>query len=297
MLDYRLRVFHAVAHRLNFTKAAESLNISQPAVTKNIKELESQLGIRLFNRKSGRVVLTLAGRRLLETADQIEQIYHQLDFDINILKSQVGGTLKLGASTTIGQYVLPQILARYHHAFPEVNLVMQNANTETIEELLLRQEITLGIVEGIKRNPLLSYISFMKDEIVPIAAKNCKFSSSGSFCTDDLKSIPFVCREKGSGSLEVLETELSAKGLSLSELRVEMMLGSTEAIKSFLKYYECIGFVSITAIADEVARGEFKIIDFHDLEIYRDFYFVHPVGVADGLSSSFINFTRHTYNR
>lgn len=297
MLDFRLKVFHTVAHLLNFTKAAEELSISQPAVTKNIKELEAQLGIRLFDRKAGKVLLTAAGKTVQGTADKVMELYGQLEFDINVLKNQFGGVLKLGASTTVGQYVLPEILARYHRAFPEVKLSMQNANTEIIEQAILTGEISLGVVEGKKHHPLLSYLPFIQDEIIAIAHKDRKYGNQSHLSLQRLVEIPVVCREKGSGSLEVLEAALVDKNLSLSDLKVEMMLGSTEAIKSFLENYDCIGFVSIAAVAESVSRGEFKIIEIPEMEILRSFYFVHPVGIADGLSASFMHFARHTYNQ
>lgn len=285
-----------VAHLLSFTKAAEELSISQPAVTKNIKELESQLGIRLFDRKAGKVVLTTAGLTLLKTADQIQGLYRQLEFDLNILKNQFGGELTLGASTTVGQYVLPEILARFHRAFPEVRLSMQNANTETIEQLIREEVISLGVVEGKKHQPLLSYTPFIQDEIVAITHKDSKYGRYNQISLEELRRMPVVCREKGSGSLEVLEAALGERKLALSDLQVEMMLGSTEAIKSFLENYDCIGFVSIAAVAEPLSRGEFKIIEIPEMEILRAFYFVHPMGIASGLAASFMEFARHAYN-
>ncbi|UAY54372.1 LysR family transcriptional regulator [Arachidicoccus terrestris] len=296
MLDFRLRVFHVVAHLLSFTKAAEELSISQPAVTKNIKELESQLGIRLFDRKAGKVALTSAGRTVLNTAERIQALYRQLEFDLNILKNQFGGILKLGASTTAGQYVLPEILARFHRSFPEVKLAMHSANTETIEQAILQHEIMMGVVEGKKHQPLLSYTPFIQDEIVAITHKDSKYGGYNQVSLEELIAMPVVCREKGSGSLEVLEAALQERNLSLSDLQVEMMLGSTEAIKSFLENYDCIGFVSIAAVAGPVSRGEFKIIEIPEMEILREFYFVHPLGVASGLAASFMDFARHAYN-
>lgn len=296
MLDFRLKVFHVVAHLLNFTKAAEELSISQPAVTKNIKELEAQLGIRLFDRKAGKVVLTIAGQAVLDTANRIQVLYQQMEFDLNVLKNQFTGELKLGASTTAGQYVLPEILARFHRSFPEVKLTMQNANTDSIEQAILREEIVLGVVEGKKHNPLLSYIPFIQDEIVAITHKESKYGGYNQISLEELKAMPVVCREKGSGSLEVLEAALQERNLDLNQLQVEMMLGSTEAIKSFLENYDCIGFVSIAAVAEPISRGEFKIIEIPEMEILRQFYFVYPVGVASGMATSFMNFAKHAYN-
>lgn len=297
MLDYRLKVFYAVGRNLSFTKAASELFISQPAVTKNIKELESQLGIRLFDRKAGRISLTKAGQVLMGSAEMIMEVYHKLEFDLSVLKNQYSGHLQLGASTTAGQYLLPGILARFHRAFPEVRLSLKNGNTETIEAAILDKEIELGVVEGMKHHPGLKYTSFIRDEIIAITHVKSRFAQKNTMTLSELKQTPVVCRERGSGSLEVLEDALQKKGMDLSSLKVEMMLGSTEGIKSFLENDDCIGFVSIAAVARELNQGEFKIIEIEDLEILRHFYLVHLQGIPGGLAQLFLDFSLHRYNQ
>lgn len=296
MLDFRLKVFYTVARQLSFTKAAAELFISQPAVTKNIKELESQFNIRLFDRTSGKISLTKAGEILKDRATQIMGIYQDLEFELSVLKNQYDGRLQLGASTTAGQYILPGILAKFHRSFPDVQLKVVNGNTETIEHAILNKEIELGIVEGMKHHPQLKYTPFIKDEIVAIAHAQSPLAKKERITLDELQSIPVVCRERGSGSLEVLEGALQKKGLDLSKLNVELFLGSTEGIKSFLESYDCIGFVSIAAVSKAVSQGEFKILEIDELEILRDFYIVHLQGIPSGLAQTFMTFAMRKHN-
>lgn len=297
MQDFRLRVFHAVASHLSFTKAAAELFITQPAVSKNIHELESELDIRLFERKGNKIVLTPAGQILLNYSEQIIDVYKQIEFDISVLKKKFSGHLELGASTTIGQYVLPQVLAKFYQLFPDIKLTVVNDNTEKIEAALLNKKIELGIVEGRTQNKQLKYIPFLKDELVAVVHAKSKLAKKDSIRLRELETIPLVLRERGSGTLEVVEHALSKQKIKLSQLQVAMYLGSTESIKSFLKHSNCMGFISVSAIANEVASGEFKIIDIIDFDIKRSFYFVHLQGKPGGLSGTFMKFAVQHYNQ
>ena len=297
MPDFRLKVFHSVATHLSFTKAAAELFITQPAVTKNIQELEKELDIRLFERKANKIILTPAGHILRNYTQQIIGIYKQIDFDFSILKKKFSGSLQLGASTTIGQYVLPPVLAKFYQRFPQIKLSLLNDNTEKIESALLDQRIELGMVEGRTKNKELKYIPFIKDELVPVVHISQKLAYRSEIELSDLKNIPLVFRERGSGSLEVIEHELAMHKIQLSDLNVAMYLGSTESIKSFLANSNCLGFISITAVAREIANGEFKIIDIPHLDIRRTFSFVHLHGKSDCLADTFIHFALQHYNQ
>lgn len=169
MRDFRLKVFQAVAAHLSFTKAAAELFITQPAVTRHIRELEEELGVSLFERKANRVQLTQAGEILLAHAGRVADIYKQIDFDINQLRQRFAGALQLGASTTIGQYVLPPVLAGFYKTYPDVKLSLLNGNTQQIETALLDKKIELGFVEGKTRNTQLRYTTFLEDEMVIVA--------------------------------------------------------------------------------------------------------------------------------
>lgn len=297
MLNFRLRVFYSVATFSSFTKAAEEMFITQPAVTKNIKELESELGIRLFNRISNKITLTEAGRLLLHYTEHVLTLDKKFMFDLGVLKQKFSGDLKLGASTTIGQYVLPPILAKFKMEQPEMELSLLNDNTQRIETALIEKILDLGIVEGNSKNSQLKYIPFIKDEIVAIAHSSQPLFEKDEITLNEFKEIPLVLRELGSGSLEVITEKLRQKDVKLKDLNVVMHLGSTESIKTFLANSNSIGLISINAVSKEIANGEFKIIDIADFEIVRNFYFIHLHGVPSGFTEMFIQYALSYYNQ
>lgn len=297
MLNFRLRVFYSVATFSSFTKAAEEMFITQPAVTKNIKELESELGIRLFNRISNKITLTEAGRLLLHYTEHVLTLDKKFMFDLGVLKQKFSGDLKLGASTTIGQYVLPPILAKFKMEQPDMELSLLNDNTQRIETALIEKVLDLGIVEGNSKNSQLKYIPFIKDEIVAIAHSSQSLFEKDEITLDEFKEIPLVLRELGSGSLEVITEKLRQRDVKLKDLNVVMHLGSTESIKTFLANSNSIGLISINAVSKEIANGEFKIIDIIDFEIVRNFYFIHLHGVPSGFTEMFIQYALSYYNQ
>ena len=297
MLNFRLRVFYSVATFSSFTKAAEEMFITQPAVTKNIKELESELGIRLFNRISNKITLTEAGKLLLHYTEHVLTLDKKFMFDLGVLKQKFSGDLKLGASTTIGQYVLPPILAKFKVEQPEMELSLLNDNTQRIETALIEKVLDLGIVEGNSKNSQLKYIPFIKDEIVAIAHSSQPLFEKDEITLDEFKQIPLVLRELGSGSLEVIIEKLRQKNVKLKDLNVVMHLGSTESIKTFLANSNSLGLISINAVSKEITNGEFKIIDIIDFEIVRNFYFIHLHGVPSGFTEMFIQYALSYYNQ
>lgn len=297
MFSFRLKIFHSVATLLSFTKASEELFISQPAVTKSIKELESELGIGLFKRKGSKIELTEAGSILLNHTNQILSIECKINYEISLLKNEYTGNLKIGASTTIGQYVLPPLLALFNKKYPDIKLSLSNNNTQVIEKSLIDGFIDIGIVEGNSKNKQLKYIPFLKDEIVAIAHTSQKLSHLDELSIDEFMSTPLVLREIGSGSLEVITDKLKDHNIKLKDLSVVMNLGSTESIKSFLANSNSLGLISINAISHEVAEGKFKIIDIKGIDFERFFYFIHLHGNETGFSNTFMNFAQHHYNQ
>lgn len=292
MPNFRLRVFHTVAIHLNFSKAAELLYISQPAISKNIKELETELDIKLFERVAGRVKLTDAGRITFEYAESVLALERKLSFNLGTLKQKYSGSLRLGASTTIGQYILPSILARFHEKHSDIELSLLNDNTEKIEKALLKNEIDIAIVEGSSKNSLIKYIPFIKDEIVAIVHTSQTLSQKEEISIEELKTMPLVLREEGSGSLAVITDKLKEYEVKLTDMNIVMHLGSTESIKSYLAHSNTMALISIHAVTKEIANGEFKIIDINNLEINRIFYFIHTHGQLTGLSEMFLHFTQ-----
>lgn len=294
MDDFRLRVFITAAKTLNFTKCAEQLYISQPAVSKHIGELESHYKVQLFERNGSRLTLTHAGEVMLEWAGQIEEGYRRLQYEMNLFADRLGGELRIGASSTIAQYVLPQVLARFTARFPEVKLSLTSGNSEQVEAALVRHDIDLGMVESSGRRQGLHYEPFLPDELVLIASTKGRYARREQISLDELPSIPLVLRESGSGTLEVISKYLAAAGLRHSSLQVVMQLGSTESIKTFVRHSDAMAIVSVASIVDELRSGELRIVDIEGCTIRRDFSLVQLEGRNDALAARFAEFARHT---
>ena len=297
LTDFRLKVFKTVADRLSFTKAAAELLISQPAVTKQINEVERLLGKPLFLRHGNRISLTDDGVRLLEYANRILALYGELRDAFVEEQGAFSGEIRLGASTTLSQYVLPGLLAKFRKLSPDVRVTLFNGNTEQIERQIADGKLDFGMIEGTASNPALHYELFMDDELVLVtSASNTSFTRE-EITAADLPALPLVIRENGSGTLDVLSRELSRHGLSLRQLHIEMQLGSTESIKHYLFYSDTFAFVSVQAVLDELAANRLRVVEVGDMELVRRFSFVTAHGQRSRLTDLFKQFCLNHYNR
>jgi LysR family transcriptional regulator, transcriptional activator of the cysJI operon len=296
MLDFRLKVFQCVAQNLSFTKASNELFITQPAISKHIHELESEFEVKLFDRIGNKISLTNAGNILLSYTDQIISLHNEAKFELSQLKGNLEGSLRLGASTTIAQYVIPSALAKFNERFPEIKLSLTNGNTQYIEQRLLKNEIDVGIVEGKPTNTDIRYSSFLNDELL-VFASALNTIIPNSISNNELVKLPLILRERGSGTLEVIEKTLQHHHISPKQLKVFMFLGSTEAIKSFIKTGSGVGIVSRFAIEQELSNNIFRPIHTPSLKFHRQFYFISPKGPEPvGLAKLFLNFIQKHYN-
>ncbi|MEO8240005.1 MAG: LysR family transcriptional regulator [Flavobacterium sp.] len=295
-MDFRLKVFYTVALRLNFTKAATELYISQPAVSKHIQELEEIYKTKLFERNGSKIALTPAGEILLKHTKNIFEIYREIDFDMSSFINERQGLLRLGSSTTISQYIISPVLARFHQKQQDIKVNLLNGNTEQIENALINKEIEIGIVEGQSKNQSIKYIPFLKDELVLVCNSKNPLVQQNEISLNDLKSMKFITRERGSGTLEVIEYALKQVGVKLTDLQIEMQLGSTESIKSYLLNSDCFAFMSIHAVNKELKNNELMVLDVEGLSIERYFYIITLLGKSDSLSELFIQNISSYYN-
>lgn len=295
MSDFRLKVFSCVAKHLSFTKAAEELLISQPAITKHIKELESIYNVRLFERNGNKIEITNEGKLLYQHSEKIINDYNNLDFEMHLLQNTYKGELHIGASSTIAQYVLPPLLAKYSENFPDIKIDFLSGNSRDIESLLHEHKIDIGLVEGISRDSTLHYEKFLDDELVGVISTKCPFAKD-EITIEELISTPLVMREHGSGTLDVIKKELSENNIKLSDLNIVMHMGSTESIKLFLDYSHAMGIVSVRSISKDLITRRFRIIDIDGLEMKRQFMWVERQGQDKGLTEVFKEFVnRNNY--
>jgi LysR family transcriptional regulator, transcriptional activator of the cysJI operon len=273
--NFRLKVFRAVAEHLNFHKAAEHLFLTQPAVTLQIKALEEDLGVRLFDRAGGRTSLTRQGSILLGYAAKIAALAAEAEQELGCRDGKASGQLSLGVSTTIAQYVLPRLLGAFLAEYPTIQFSLHSGNTSEIVQGLLDGEVAIALIEGPTRDRGIRSEPFMEDELVLITPRQFEFErlSGSQFVASSL-----LMREQGSGSRRVVEMALEKAGFELKSFKKVIDLDSTEAIKSAVEAGLGIGFVSRWAISKELELGTLRVTPFSGLKITRQFAIVTRTG-------------------
>lgn len=294
-MDFRLNVFVEVARHLSFTKAARELFISQPAITKHIQELENIYKVQLFNRIGGKISLTPQGEIFLKHANEILAQYKLLANEMELVTEQFSGELKIGASTTIAQYLIAPLLADFIVRFPQVKVSLFTGNSEQIEDALENKKIDIGLVEGSRRSNHLKYSPLAKDELVLVTSSQNPIGES--VAVTDIATLPLVLREVGSGTLEVIEKALLENGVKLSDLNILLHIGTTEGIKNFLKTSKnSYAIVSIISVLEELKNNDLKIVDIVGMEMLREFVFVTMQGGQNTRLERFMSFAAKWYS-
>jgi len=253
MSDRRLKVFHAVAKLLSFTKAAESLHMTQPAVTFQVRQLEEYFNTRLFDRTHNKVNLTPAGNKVYEFADRIFDLYDEMENSVRELTGEISGALTIGASTTIAEYMLPTLLGQFKAKYPEINIRLKVSNTEGIVSMVEHNVIDLGVVEASVSNKNLIVEMCHDDQLVVVAPPSHELSKqSFPVKPEQLKALPFICREEGSGTREVILEYLQDNDISHTEMNFCLELGSPEALKGAVEAGMGISILSRSTIAKEL---------------------------------------------
>jgi len=287
--NFRLKVFRVVAEYLSFHKAAESLFLTQPAVTRQIKALENDLGVRLFDRTTSQIVLTRQGSVLLGHAKKLAQLVSEAERELIPDDGKPSGELPLGASTTIAQYVLPCLLRIFLEENPRVQISLHSGNTGEIVRLLLENKVSLGLIEGPARARGVHAEPFIEDELVLITPVHFQFERLSS---SELVRFALLLREHGSGSRRVVESALEKAGLKLKSFKKVMELDSTEAIKSAVEVGLGVGFVSRWAVAKELELALLKITQVDSIRVARHFSLISRAGPEpQGLVDAFRAFT------
>lgn len=234
MADRRLQVFHAVARHLSFTKAAETLFMTQPAVTFQIRQLEEHFNTRLFDRVHGRISLTPAGQLALDYAERILGLSSELDARLKNMSGQVAGALLIGASTTIAEFLLPRVLGEFKARFPAVLPRLIVANSEAVQGRIAERSLDLGFIEGDSHLPSIVTDVCCDDELQVVCAPSHPLAKLASVAPKVLMEHAYVSREPGSGTREVIDNYLQKAGVAPDSLQVVMELGSPEALKGLV---------------------------------------------------------------
>lgn len=275
MADRRLQVFFTVAKQLSFTKAAELLFMTQPAVTFQVKQLEEHFNTRLFERSHGKISLTPAGELALDYAERILNLTGEMEARISELTGQVSGPLLIGASTTIAEYMLPQLLGEFKRLHPETQARLTVANSETIENRVADHTLDIGLIESPSHHPNLITHVCCEDELVMICAPFSPLANLGSVSPQQVAQQPYITRESGSGTRECIDDFFRLNGVNLDEINFSMELGSREAIKGAVAAGLGVAVVSSTTVDKEVRLGELVIVHI-DPPLRRQLSLVYP---------------------
>ncbi|WP_439882409.1 LysR substrate-binding domain-containing protein [Pontibacter sp. MBLB2868] len=299
MLSHRHAIFLEVARLLSFTKASQSLFLSQSAISKHVKALEEYYKTGLFERHGNSVSLTPAGSVLYQKLLVARQLEHELYEEFKSISSEFSPQVRMiiGSSTTISLYILPPVLSVYLQNNPNVQITLMNRNSENIQKALLEHEIDLGIIEGINKVNNVTYTPFLTDEVIAVCASQSPLKDK-QLDPKDLYDIPLALREYGSGTLAVLEEALKRKQIDLTDLPVKIRLGGTEALKNFVRADTCLSFLPRPAVLKELASGELVEVQVNGLKINRTFNFIQRKGTEnDLLYKNFIKFIKKQYSK
>jgi len=289
LMDIRLETFITVAKIKNFTKASEILNITQPAVSQHIKFLEEYYGV-IFIKKIGKTMkLTEEGKILYKHAVELDRIYKNIESEFRN-KDNINKTYYLGASMTIGGYILPYILAEYKNCYKNIDILLQVNNTEEIIQKLLNRKIDLALIEGNFDKKKFEYTKYKDDELVLAVSHLHVFAKRKSVNIDEVIKGKLILREKGSGTREIFENKILEMGYELKDFKPYMELGSITAIKSLVEANLGYSIISKETVKKEIISGKIKVVHIKGLKIFREFNFVYLKDSDEEFVKNFIVF-------
>lgn len=293
MEDHKLRVFCAVAETKSFSKASELIHLTQPAVSLQIQAMEELYETRLFDRSGNTINLTPAGEILYKRAKEILALYAEAERNISEITGAIKGSLNVGASSTIGNYLLPGILSAFKRKVPQVNISLVVSNTKTITEKLNAGEIDIALVEGDVSKQRFAVESLIADELVVIMSPAHPWAERRNIPAIELTKEPLILREEGSGTRQIILKHLEEHGLKQDQLRIALVMGSTEAIKGAVEEGVGVAIMSGWAVRKWLKQGLLRATTFKDLKFTRSFSIISPKrNYSTHTAKEFLNFLR-----
>ena len=290
MIDSKLITFLNLANLKSYTKAAEILNLTQPAVSQHIKQLEEHYNVKLINKNGRQISLTEEGKLLLKYAKDLETNSFLIERRLRN-KSAVIKRYDIGATLTIGEFVLPGLLGEYKKQYENIEVIMHVHNLEEICKKLGNGDFDLGIVEGPFDKSKFNYKKYKDDELVlAVSPISSLLQKSKISISDILNEGGLIMREKGSGTRAVFENKLLELGISLSDLKIYMEVGSIGAIKSLVQANLGYTVISIEAVRKEAESGAMVIIPIEGIKIMREFNFIYLDQGQIEFTDNFIDF-------
>ncbi len=275
MDEHKVRVFCTVAEMKSFSKASVVMSLTQPAVSLQIQSLEEGLGAKLFDRSNGDIILTKPGKILYRYAKEISTLYASADKDFTKFTAPLKGIVKLGASSTLGNYVVPPVITEFKKKFPQINVSLFVDNTKTVIDHLLEGNIEVALVEGDVKKQKLKVEKLISDELVVIMSPSHPWSKKSCISVLELTKEPFLMREEGSGTRQLIERFFMKHGIHPQSIKTPFIMGSTESIKGAVEEGLGISIVSRWATRKERKIGRLKAATIKEDRLVRDFSIVH----------------------
>jgi len=276
-MDYRLQIFYTCAQMKSFTKAAEVLNLTQPAVTFQIKNLEEELKTHLFDRDTNKIKLTYTGRILYKHAENILKEYETAKVKIFKVTGKLVGEIRIGIATVLSKYILPKIIGHFKQINPDIHIQMFVGNSGKLTDELKQHTVDMVVVSEPVSDDRFVVKPFIDDELLVIVSPQHKWAQRQTIDIEELLNEPFVDREHGSGTREMYKKFFNSKGLNLKKFKVIMTMGSVEAVKSYIESGVGYGIVSNIAIEREIRIGLLKYVKIKGESLKRKFLVVYPV--------------------
>jgi len=295
MNERKLRVFYEVATKLNMTEVANQLYISQPAISQTIRELENEFGVQFFDRIGKKLYLTHEGELFLNYVRRIINLYDDCFKTLKDAGDLKTGKLRIGASTTIGIYILPQIIGAFYQKYKDIEVSITIENTKIIADMILKNELDFAFVEGpVFSNEIIEEF-FCHDELVFIMPPNHPWVQYEEIDLKEIENSKIIMREQGSGTREVFEGALREFDVNYY---IDFELGNTEAIKKAVEAELGVSCISRRCVEKEVASGRIAMRRLKGLRIMREFHLIyHKDKYLSKLFNLFINFCREKVDR
>jgi DNA-binding transcriptional LysR family regulator len=267
----QLRVFQAVAQTRSFTRAAEAVHLTQPGISKHIKQMEEYYGAPLFDRLGKKVALTQAGEILFAASREVMASVEVAEQRIQELKGLLGGKLLLGTSFPIGVYILPGVLAAFRKKYPAVDVVLVISLSEKIYARVLANKLDLGLVSHEVHDPRLLSKEFMTDELVAIFPGDHKWTAKKSIESQDLVGETFIAAARGAGTRAVMEERLKQKGIVLQHV---LDFGNLEGVKHAVEVGLGVSIQALSVVQREVAAGSLRALPLAGMNARMDYLYI-----------------------
>ena len=293
MEDHKLKVFCTVAETKSFSKTSEIIHLTQPAVSLQIQALEEKYETKLFDRSSSTVTLTPTGEVLYKYAKEILALYASAEKAIGKQIGLVKGSLTIGAGSNIGNYILPSVITEFKNAHPRIKLYLLVGNTKRVIELLNSGNIDIGLVEGDVARQKMTVKKLLSDELLLIVSPSHPWAKRKEVSISELIKEPFIFREAGSGTRQMIEKYFARHGITPHDMKINTVLGSTEAIKDAVEGGLGVSIISRWAARKESKYGTLRLLGIKEEKMVRDFsLIVNKNSVSSNSLEEFLAFLK-----